>query len=259
MKSISTINDSDKLDKLMAEPINEPISNIFYSIKRNLMLTSFIGVLLGILRPKINSLSILGVHITLPDCASEWIYWCLVAILFYNLLHYISECALNFFYWRNRYTGSKLSHVTTGKFSHEGLDYPDNPKHSSLYRWWLENKNMAKELHDIHSDLLSFIQETEIKISELTKGNPSAHKPGEINSHIQKINNKSYEIAKNIKSINDVLSDERIKISLDRFERWFKKLLTLQSIKWIFFEFIIPIIFGLISLVILIIGFPDNS
>lgn len=173
-------------------------------------------------------------------------------IILYQLVHFYIECITNILYWRNLYTGTKLNHVTVGTFSNEKLDYPSNPKHSSLYNWWYEKNIPITKLEKIHIGFLSTIEEIKNNIFNLTKQPDEINLMQNIEVKLNELLCRSNLIETEIVKIRNILEDERIKISLKRYEKWVRKLISIQGFKWIILETLIPLAVGVYALGLLI-------
>jgi len=61
--------------------------------------------------------------------------------------------------WRLRITGTRAAFITTGILSSESGDYPNDPRHSTLYFWWVKNAkiidNLTEKVDSIESQIKS--------------------------------------------------------------------------------------------------------
>src|SRR5690606_22455278 len=65
-----------------------------------------------------------------------WLDFMLSGLVLYLLIQFLWQVADYLDYSRIRLTGSRAAWVTTAILGDSELDYPGDPKQSSLYNWW---------------------------------------------------------------------------------------------------------------------------
>ena len=72
-----------------------------------------------------------------------------------------------------------------------------------------------------------------------------------IASQLTTINQSSIALADSVKSLENVLTSERIPVSLSRFDNWFKHFVAIQNFRWFIIEVSLPVILGLLAIVLM--------
>jgi len=62
-----------------------------------------------------------------------------------------------------------------------------------------------------------------------------------LNAALQNIN----QLYNSIQTAHKTISDQRIPVSLKRFDNWFQLFLRSQNLRWLIIEFLFPIVLGL--------------
>ena len=225
-------------DNILEEPILKPISENFLRIRRNLLLISLLGILYGMDTFDIEGLIISGIKI---NCSSiNLLEIAGFSIILYQFLHFTIEAWEHLIYWRLRYTGTKLAHVTTGKFAHEGGDYPSDTQQSTLYSWWAEEKKNLKGWEQIRDEASSTFTELESFKSSLDSSN--------IQNQIVPLLNNVSSLDQSLKKITEIITSSRVVASLERFDKVFWKFQKIHLFKWFILELGLPLILGIAAL-----------
>lgn len=228
----------DPLDYVLEEPILKPISDNFLRIRRNLLVISLVGILYGMGTFTIDGLSVSGIKLNCGSHKTIEIIGFLVIL--YQFMHFIFEAWEHYLYWRLRITGTKLAHVTTGKFAHEEGDYPNDPQQSTLYSWWVAQRKNLKGWQDIEKDTGDIFTKLGVFMSSLDTNN--------VRNEVVGLSNKVSGLINELTKITNILSSHRVGASLEKFDKWFWNFQKLQLLKWAVLELILPFIMGLLAL-----------
>lgn len=232
-----------EVQKVLGEPFWYEFQDSVIKIRRNLLITSIvtIAVFLGDLHIDPGS-TIFGLKFT--GLTDDFVKIGLSLITIYFFVHFLWCGIDSFFEWRARVTGTKVAFVTTGRFAGKGADYPNDPRQSTLYNWWLDQAHKISNISETMNKIEYDIKEWDATLKEkYNKGADSINITNAcslINRAIQSIN----ELKRSIKNVEQTLKSNRIPASLERFDNWFKLLLKSQNLRWLFIEFLLPLSLG---------------
>lgn len=138
----------------------------------------------------------------------------------------------------------------TSFFGNENLDFTDDARQSTLYRWWSQNAKkiiavpQAVERIDAQvTPMMSGVME------ELNKGQTPAL--ANLQTAFMSLREQLNGVSGAIKDATRTLESERIPASLERFDTAFRDLLQSQNSRWLFLEWIFPIGLGLAAICML--------
>lgn len=230
----------DALQRSMGQPIGFDISEAATKIKRNLILVSSVALVLifgGV--EAAPGVSIFGVSLT--GVTSTKLMVGLSIVLFYTLAHYLWYCYELYSEWVIRLTGAKLGFVTGGGVGAEGMDYPSDPKQSTLYNWWLGRSRALIDCKEVASKVDVQVAQINLRIDDIVNNeNPSAN-GAMAHQAIMLLNSTLEQVNSSILSTEAVLMQVRIPVSLARFDRRFGLLLKSQNLRIILIEIAFPI------------------
>ncbi|UVM29927.1 hypothetical protein [Pseudomonas sp. B21-021] len=220
----------DALQKTMGEPVGFDISEAAAKIKRNLILVSSVVLVLifgGV--EAAPGFSIFGVSLT--GVTSTKLMIGLSVVFLYSLTHYLWYCYELYSEWAIRLTGAKLGFVTAGTFGAEGMDYPSDPKQSTLYNWWRQQSRALVDYKEIASKVDEQVSQINLRIDEIIKNeNPDAN-GAMAHQAIVMLNTTMGQIHSSIVSTESILTQARVPVSLARFDRRFGLLLKSQNLR----------------------------
>lgn len=230
----------DALQKSMGEPVGFDISEAATKIKRNLILVSSVVLVLifgGV--EAAPGVSIFGVSLT--GVTSTKLMVGLSVVLLYSFAHYIWYCYELYSEWVIRLTGTKLGFVTAGLFGTDCMDYPSDPKQSTLYNWWCQQSRSLIDYKEVASKVDEQVTQINARIDGiLNDENPSAN-GAMAHQAIDALKITMEQINSSIASAEAVLSQARIPVSLARFDRRFGLLLKSQNMRIFLIEIAFPI------------------
>jgi hypothetical protein len=243
------MTDVDKvgaLQKSLGEPVGFDISEAAAKIKRNLILVSSVVLVLifgGV--EAAPGVSIFGVSLT--GVTSTKLMIGLSVVLFYSFAHYLWYCYELYSEWVIRLTGAKLGFVTSGTFGAEGMDYPSDPKQSTLYNWWLQQSQSLVDYKGIASKLDEQVEKINLRIDDIINNeNPTAN-IAMTHQAIASLKTSVEQIDTSIRTTEAILTQTRIPVSLARFDRRFGLLLKSQNMRIFLIEIALPIALAVFS------------
>lgn len=156
-------------------------------------------------------------------------------------IHYLWTTFDSFLEWRLRVTGTRLSFITTGMFASEHCDYPNDPRQSTLYSWWLSEAQRIGNLSAKFRELERLLQNLDQDLrARYTAGADAmnivnACRPiGEASKAISNLQQSTDQASK-------AISAARVPVSLKRFDNWFQFFLRSQNLRWLVFDLLVPI------------------
>jgi hypothetical protein len=180
--------------------------------------------------------SIFGVSLT--GVTSTKLMVGLSIVLFYSLAHYLWYCYELYSEWVIRLTGAKLGFVTGGSFSAEGMDYPSDPKQSTLYNWWGVQSQILLNYKEAVSKVDQHMTQISLKMEDFAN---DKSEPGQVRLQIAYLRATMEQIHSSIVSTESILTNSRIPVSLARFDRRFGLLLKSQNLRVVLIEIVFPI------------------
>lgn len=228
----------EEVSKVLGEPVGFDISEIASKLRRNLLLVSIVVITLivGEIKPGAD-FSVFG--ITLTGVTPFKLMIGLAVVLAYHFVHFSWYCYELYSEWSIRITGTRLSFVTGGKFASEGADYPDNPKQSTLYTWWLQEARSMSAYTQLLDQVESGVKRFDGHIEALQKADMTA--AGSISQSIQEMKTALAHVRQGFSDSEKVISDSRIPASLNRFDNRFRLLLRSQNLRVLIVEVGVPL------------------
>lgn len=238
-KNMSSNKDVNEYEKYLEEPFALEFSEYTRKVRNNLMIVGVLSIILVTqnLALNTNDSSILGLKFENLDM--NLIFTILFFLNIYSLIHFSWLTMDSFNAWRLKLTiGNKIYQGT-----YEDLaNIKKNPSQSTLYSWWLGQiksiNNEKKNVDIIEDELGKFI----VKLKE---NPPEGEKIGTKLNEIE-VDVKSFK--KSFESYHNLISNQQIPASLERFDKRFQYIHSSQNWRWIIIEFFIPISIGLFAL-----------
>lgn len=238
------MNQEERIEQIMKEPLPIEASGYEEKIRRNLLLASSVSFCFTYLKLMLaKDTAFMGLKF--DNLTPETIYLILLAFVGYELIQYFWLVANKFMYWRVRLTGTDTQ-ITRGNRAgmyaseNDPYDYSGKPENSNFYTWMLDNKmeivNRKNALDDAWVKVESYMYNSK----ELT--------PTERKDVLIKLN----EIQMHNTLLERSITSIRISASMKRFDSWFNMLVRSQSIRWLLLDFLVPISFGLLAIILLI-------
>lgn len=232
----------EEMAKVLGEPVGFDISETAAKLRRNLMLVSMLVMVLivGQIEPGAD-FSVFGVKLT--GVTPFKLMVGLSIVLAYTFFHFVWCCYEIYSEWSIRITGTKLSFVTGAKLGATGADYPNNPKQSTLYTWWLQEARSMTAYSELLNRVDESIHEFSSHIEQLQKRDMTS--AGSVSQSIQRMSNTLEQVRHSLASAESVITSTRVPESLSRFDRRFRLLLKSQNLRTAIIEVGIPVFLSL--------------
>lgn len=179
----------------------------------------------------------------------------LLAINSYLITHFF-WCSLDSLKeWRLRRTGTMVAYVDASSTSFYGnydLDFTDDARQSTLYRWWSHN---ARRIIAVPHSVACIDEKVTAMMTsvmgELNKGQTPALTT--LQTTFMALREQLLAVTQAVNDAKKALDSERIPASLERFDTAFSNLVRSQNSRWLFLEWIFPL--GLGSTAICMLGY----
>lgn len=249
------MNEEDKIEavrKVLGNPVQAELPENAQKVRRNLMSVSLIVLFVVWADIKIDpNPTVFGLKFT--GITTGTLTVGLSVITAYWLLHFIWYAIDGFAEWRIRITGTRLAHQTGAKLSSQNGDYPDDPRQSSLYHWWIQQRAVMKKVLEKTKLIEDKIDETKTEVAELLDklGGPDHQNFLHTASLIQEAKTRVTELQRTVEATKITIESNRVPVSLERFDQWFKFFLRSQNLRWLVIDIMAPIILGIMAITLL--------
>lgn len=242
--------DLDAVKKVLGNPVSGDLPENALKVRRNLLVFGVISIVISLGGVKLDpTSSVLGLKFV--GVSENLITNAFLITNIYLLLHFIWYAFEGLAEWRLRLTGTRLTYLTGMRFGSEHADYPDDPRQSTLYNWWLNNANRIGSFKAIADDLLEKINIWEDKVNYFQNENDNLNFSNAMNT-LNEAKKAVNKLKSQIESTEKTLIAQRIPCSLDRFDSWFKMFLKSQNARWLLIDILLPIIIGITATILLI-------
>lgn len=226
--------------KIMGEPAILRLDDELAKTRTRLLVLSTlsIGIVVFDLHIKEGS-SLLGLQIA--NLTDNTVRIGLAIVTAYLLVHFLWGAWDGLREWRLRLTGTRHTADTLGGYGgmNSDGDLPADPRHSTLYNWWKEH---AEERSDIHYAFLALAEEVRLH-------RPSSVRP---DGHVDQTVGKLNEVRRVLGQFKETILDSpRTTEALKRYDAWHLSLVRSENLRWIIFDFAVPVIIGLGALALL--------
>lgn len=233
--------DQEKVEKVLGEPFAMDFPDYVRKIRNALVTTSVISIalLLGGLQIAGDS-TFLGLKF--EGLSNSLILKVIFVLNAYMFLHFL-WCSIDHFQeWWLRLTGTRVAYVTTGRFSSEAGDYPNDPRQSTLYNWWKDEARKISSLQEPLKNIQTKLETWEATVKQRLEGKD----PNVVNvcMSINQVSSEVQKLKKSIEQIDKSLESKRVPVSLKRFDSHFQFYLRSQNLRWLVFELGFPLALG---------------
>lgn len=247
---MSSQDDIEAVKKVLGEPIFIGLSDDAKRVRSRLMTTAILAIALSLGGLQVNSgAPIFGFQ--LSGITDGIVTTAITAILTYLLFHFLWLSVDAFREWRLRITGSRVAHQTVARAASEHGDYPNDPRQSTLYVWWLAQTRELRRvaiLFDEASELISQWKH-EVGASLTKKGDiQSMHTA---NQQADLIDKKMEEMRRVLRKTEGIVQSNRVPVSLGRFDKWHKEFSRSQNLRWLMIDICTPVVLGLAGVILL--------
>lgn len=232
-----------EVEEVLGAPINPELSEYAQKLRRNLLAFGAVYVFCWLTGVKLDTTSpFFGIKlIGLNELQFSIGTMIINAYLLIHFGWYAWEAVLE---WRVRLTGTRLAHRTGARMGSAAGDYPDDPRQSTLYYWWIElAKQLGRKLNAVDT-VESRLAKVEEEVKEINDPSFSATRNSFTSSMSQMVSGFA-ELRSYHRNIIDALNTQRVEASLRRFDSWFALMLKSQNLRMILIDISLPLLIGI--------------
>lgn len=236
------------VEKVLKTPVFVALTDQAEKVRRNLLVLSLISIFSVLWDIQLDSTaSIFG--FTFEGLTPEKVLLGLTLITGFSLANFLWLSADSFVEWRLRITGTRLTLVTTGRFSSADGDYPDDPRQSTLYYWWSQEAEKVGDLSSLVKGLVPELEQIKttlaaIQTDQLPYLNGIQGAVSGLTNSVGVLTNKMDDLVKTAES-------HRPDVSLARFDSWFSLFNRSQNLRWLLLEVGAPTVLAAYALILL--------
>lgn len=236
------------VQKALGEPFGLEFKEPVIRMRTHLLICAVISIFIALLELRIKpDIAFFGVQF--EGLTEKKILIALSAINIYLLIHFLWSSFDQYREWRIRRTGTMVAYIDTTThsfFGNEGLDFGDDARQSTLYRWWCQASYrmipLSKSIMESENELNAVTTKV---MTELNKG--QTPDLAELQKNFISLRQQLSQIKTTLEDTKKTIESERIPASLSRFDESFKSLLSSQNARWLFLEWLFPLALGLMA------------
>ncbi len=237
--------------KVLGEPVAPELQNNAWNIRTNLIIAAVIVIAIVLADLRIDPEStVLGLKFS-GGFSDNVLRTGLLLIVVYLSIHFLWTAVDSFLEWRLRITGTRLSFITTGRLSSEHGDYPNDPRQSTLYYWWISQAerigNFSPKLEELKKQLQSLESDLRDKYNSGADAMNIVNACRSLHEGIENI----AALRRSIEEAQKTLSATRIPVSLERFNKWFEFFLRSQNLRWLIIDIFVPLFLSVYAILLL--------
>ncbi|WP_285359867.1 hypothetical protein [Pseudomonas sp. fls2-241-TYG-175] len=232
-----------QVKKVLANPIFIISDDAALKIKTQLMVISFIALFLTLGGVHVDQGSIFfGLRFT--GLTEQVVRLGLFIIIAYMAVHFIwiSYDALQ--EWEIRTTGTKKSFAPVVKNDLEENfrpSLPSDPRQSTLYFWWTTQAGRIGDLSSMMQKCSEEISHLPQEILEVLRERHD-RKLDQVRVRLDGIDTQLTSLERSVKSALGTYESSQINDSLKVFDRRFHMFLASQNLRWLVFDFLVPVL-----------------
>jgi hypothetical protein len=238
--------DHDEAVKILGDPVIDELPELVQKLRRNLLISSSFALIYYFADIRIERTAPLGIEIS--GLSQTVIDVCLLALVFYNLLHFLWHCIDYIGLWRIHLTGTNVLFGTSTFLGSKNGDYPSDPRRSNLYMWWQEQAPLIGNLSQtakILEETASQLGTAAAKYEPLSEGLSAKF----FSEHAATLAKQVTEVDTRLYHLENILKSSRITVSLERFDRWFRNFKRSQILRLLVMEFGLPCMLAIVPLI----------
>ncbi|AON55775.1 hypothetical protein [Herbaspirillum seropedicae] len=241
------IKELEQKDKEARQALGEPLALEFSEYTRKLrmsLITSSVVALIVVFAHVSISPSSTVFGLTFRGLNDHVMLVMLLIVNIYTTIHFLWCSWDHWQEWRIRQSGTKLVFQTRSAFANPHTDHPKDPRQSTLYNWWLQ---VAAGLPDVQHEstaLLTKFHEMEAKINGLQA---DAGNLSEVAVLIQTVRHEMTGFHQGLARTAQALDAPRLRVSLERFDGAYRRMLESQNLRWAVLEMGLPTGMGILA------------
>jgi hypothetical protein len=226
--------------KLLGEPVAPELSPVGLKVRNHLFIVCVISITVVLANLRISPEStFLGLKFTGVD--DSILRYGLLILLGYFTFHFSWIAFDSFLEWRLRITGTRVTFVTTGLLSDEKMDYPNDPRQSTLYNWWKYQANQIGNLSREITKTKEIVETLQSDLKERYTTGADAMNIVNACTRLSEVLPTLQQVQNAITSATETIGSDRIPTSLKRFDNWFELFIRSQNLRWLVIDILLPI------------------
>jgi hypothetical protein len=230
---------------LLGEPVAVGLTDRAWRARTQLLSMSLIAVaVVGFKLRMSQEVTLFGFN--LSGVTDHVVNGTLAVFVIYLLVHFTWLSWESFAERRLRLTGTRVAYVTAGTFGNLNLDYPSDPRQSTLANWLRSSLAGFVAVTTSINALRGALDEQLAAVKHQNQG--STDTPTIVSGALK----NTEQLRQDIEAIVTMLQSPRIPASLRRFEKAYLRFQASQSIRWLIIDILIPLGVALFALILLL-------
>lgn len=240
------------VEAVLGKPVAAELNENALKVRRNLLFFGFISIFIALGEVRLDpTSSIIGLKFY--GISDGFVRKALLVTNIYMFIHFAWYVIDSLMEWRIRITGTRLSFITGARMLSPLGDYPDDPRQSSLYHWWVNNSRKIGNLQEGVGEINEKISDLWQQVKKIPPGERTVILGDSISS-LSQVLNGIQRLSSQIEEAKQTISSTRIPVSLQRFDSWFFIFQTSQNFRWLLLDSGLPIVVGIASIWLLMNG-----
>jgi hypothetical protein len=240
------------VEKILGEPYMPDFSEEALKVRRNLLAVSLISIAGTIAGVRIAPDSpVFGFHL---EHLNQAVIGKVVALVVgYMLIHFLWYVIDAFAGWRLRVTGTRVSFITAGTYGSADLDYPGDPRQSTLYNWWRSKRPAVAQLCEDLPAIEASLNKVQTSLADLQAPPGVVDNSANVLRSLGEVRQSFDRLKQAIEASKSLEESPRMLVSLRRFDGWYSFWLRSQNLRWIVLDAGLPLLLGAGALALLLI------
>ncbi|WP_445360414.1 hypothetical protein ACJJIL_17950 [Microbulbifer sp. EKSA005] len=240
---------SESVSKVFKEPVLVELQDSVKKVRSKVVLVSFISLLMTYGDVKIDPKStFFGLKFT--GLNNDLIFSGLLILIFYFLFYFLWSIYEALQEWEVRVTGAKMAYGSKGPAQDAYEEnYPSDPRNASLYHWWSTQAEKISPIGETVSSAIASEREIKETIDRLNR--EGSELPREVLDIPQKLRDNIAawsSLQRSILVISRAITSNNILVPLKVFDRRYRFFLNAQNIRWICFDFTLPVVLACVAI-----------
>lgn len=240
------------IEKIMGEPYMPDFSEGALKVRRNLLAVSLISIAGTVAGVRVAPDSpVFGFH--LEHLNQAVIGDAIAVVIGYMLVHFFWYVVDAFAGWRLRVTGTRVAFITAGTYGSADLDYPSDPRQSTLYNWWRSRRPAIAQLCDGLPAIEASLDRVQKSLADLQTSPDVVNDSTNVLRSLGEVRQSFDHLKRAIEASKSLEESPRMLFSLRRFDRWYGFWLRSQNLRWLVLDAGLPLLIGAAALALVIV------